>query len=199
MNSKLTVGLTLLLFAAIQMAHALPKEDICYSNKRKECGQVPYIFKCDRNKCVKHESKCDEYLLLKRHYNSRLFTRNSELAMFSENTQAIMLESRYAFVRFENQIMQKCPIHALRKLKPSWTKNDVCLKRKKCFRQVYHRFSYSLTNNMKTDCSCDSQHRYSCGLDYCTVDGGVCDAINELRRVDKGLLNQIEKCSFWKF
>ena len=184
--------LALILICTIHLGHGVSPKKICHLNESKKCIQMPFTYKCGREHCVHQKEDCDEYLLLVKLYNSRLLGTIREMGMLSQDAHTVITNNRDRFKAFESQIEQ-CP---RRMPTAEWTSKDVCLKRKKCFKQI--STSLLLTSYVKVDCPCYGEHIYDCGRDYCAVDESLCVAINQTG-VESSLLGSAKKCSFWDF
>ena len=117
-----------------------------------------------RETCARNKRSCDQFLITNRYYNSGIFVSNRDIAMLPVKAQYLLKSQIEKFDHFKRNI-KNCALKSY-----VWQPDDLCLRRKKCYKSIgdsgnqkslkspltyFKKFS-------KIDCPCYGLHFYEC-------------------------------------
>ena len=182
----------LLCFAYFQIANTILSTDLC--NRKIQCNQMPYIHMCERSKCAKSVKTCEEFNMISRNFNTRLFTTNIRIAGLTDIFQASSRNEEKKFEAFKKGI-KDCPSKVI---EINWRSEFVCMKRKKCYEQTNHKSSKAQVSFKKIECPCDGFYSYECSKDYCAQGKHACHLMHKKKsKQNSTFLSSIKRCGFW--
>jgi len=162
--------------------------------KYNACLISPYKESCGRGRCAINENDCKELNLRNQYYNSKLYVH---ILKHVNKTRANTMRHHDRMFKKLIREIKNCSLYITETPnKISWEASGVCMRRKKCYKQVerVHKTERQLIH-VKIECPCDGKHSHECGKDFCVRDNEICRflQLNETNTVT------MKKCSFMNF
>ena len=182
----------------LSLCDCISVNDICIQNNQECMGHYDskrtYKEECRSAKCpislnyscgspslcTNTKSDCIQYLGLLKFLSIKNSTEKIEPVKYNPKAKQIR-EKLASEIHFFKKNIKNCPQSAF-VFKPS----DVCLSGKNCYYKKFISVDSSFKENsytkyglVKTDCICDGQLTFVCGIDYCTRNKKACDVLME--------------------
>ncbi len=135
----------------------------------------PYGYQCGQ-KCSKSKSECTKFQQIEEALNSNLFLNMNRLTFINEKAKLKRKKMQNDFNSLKSKI-KNC-------IRPSlnFSSNDLCIKRKYCFKgKIPNTLNLIKDNNHKekqslvrTNCPCDDNYPIDCGDQLCASSKNIC-------------------------